>query len=111
MIQIFLEGKDIHMGNASMMYGTPYDDIARAKKVDKKVKQGELPESEMTKYVLECLEQRASSKNIGFGQQAQAEVKPTQNGETYGHKPTAIPCCLDQVVYRLEGDGPLNIAA
>lgn len=67
MIQIFYEGKDIHMGNASMMYGTPYDDLLEAKKIDKMVKQGELDPSAMTRYVEECLFQRASAKNIGFG--------------------------------------------
>jgi DNA polymerase-1 len=67
MIQIFFEGKDIHMGNASMMMGTPYDDLVLAKDIDKQVKQGKLPESAMTRYVLECIANRAAAKNIGFG--------------------------------------------
>lgn len=67
MIQIFFEGKDIHMGNASMMMGTPYDDLVLAKDIDKQVKAGKLPESAMTRYVLECIANRAAAKNIGFG--------------------------------------------
>ena len=67
MIQIFRENKDIHMGNAAMMYGTPYEDLQQAKKIDKAVKQGEMSEEALTRYVLECLAQRASAKNIGFG--------------------------------------------
>ena len=67
MIQIFLDGKDIHMGNASLVFEVPYDDIVLAKKIDKKVKEGELSESAMTEYVVHCLEARARAKTIGFG--------------------------------------------
>jgi DNA polymerase-1 len=67
MCEVIRRGWDIHMGNASMIYGVPYDDIALAKKVEKKVKNGELPESEMTDYVKKCLTYRAEVKTIGFG--------------------------------------------
>jgi len=67
MIDIFLKGWDIHMGNASLVFGLPYEDIANAKKTDKKVKEGLLPESEMTEYVHKCLYARQAAKTIGFG--------------------------------------------
>lgn len=58
MIDIFLKGWDIHMGNASMVFGFPYDDIKAAKKKDKK---------ELTDYDKRCLKARADVKAIGFG--------------------------------------------
>jgi DNA polymerase-1 len=67
MIQIFLDGKDIHMGNASMMYGVPYEEIKQAKQTDKLVKQGDLPPEAMTSRVHDLLRMRADAKNIGFG--------------------------------------------
>lgn len=85
MIQIFLNGWDIHMGNASLMYGIPYEDLVLAKKVDKEVKK-ELDEisnanlspldreaalakvhAKMTAYVIKCLTARGDAKTIGFG--------------------------------------------
>lgn len=67
MIDIFLRNWDIHMGNASMMMNIPYDEIAEAKKIDKKVKEGSLAAIALTARVLECLHARAAAKNIGFG--------------------------------------------
>jgi DNA polymerase-1 len=67
MIDIFLKGWDIHMGNASLVFGMPYEDIAAAKKVDKKVKEGELGPDAMTDYVHKCLDARQAAKAIGFG--------------------------------------------
>ena len=85
MIDIFLRGWDIHMGNASLMYEIPYEDLVLAKKVDKEVKK-ELDEiananlspldreaafakahAKMTAYVLKCLTARGDAKTIGFG--------------------------------------------
>lgn len=67
MISIFEKNWDIHMGNASLMFNIPYDDLKEAKNVDKKVKSGELPGSAMTDYVRHCLDCRAAAKAIGFG--------------------------------------------
>lgn len=67
MIGVFERGWDIHMGNASMMYGVPYDDVELAKKIDKKVKQEELGPEALTDYVLKCLGYRSDAKAIGFG--------------------------------------------
>lgn len=67
MIQIFLDGKDIHMGNCEIVFGIPYDDLVKAKKIDKQVKDGKLPPEAMTEYVLKCLEARQAIKSIGFG--------------------------------------------
>lgn len=67
MIRLFHEGKDIHMGNASLVFNVPYDDLAAAKKMEKKVKAHEVPESALTKYMLECLDYRQKVKSIGFG--------------------------------------------
>lgn len=85
MIKIFRNGWDIHMGNASLMYGIPYDDLVLAKKVDKEVKK-ELDEiakanlgpldreaaiagahAKMTAYFIKCLTARGDAKTIGFG--------------------------------------------
>lgn len=67
MIDIFLRGWDIHMGNATMMMKIPYDEIKDAKSIDKKVKEGLLPDSYLTERVLYCLAARAKCKNTGFG--------------------------------------------
>jgi len=67
MIAIFDKNWDIHMGNASMMYGVPYDDLVSAKAIDKAVKGKKQPDSALTAYVLQCLQFRADAKNIGFG--------------------------------------------
>lgn len=67
MIDIFLRGHDIHMGNAAFIYEIPYEDIVAAKKTEKKVKNGELPEEAMTDYYKKCLDYRQEVKTIGFG--------------------------------------------
>ena len=58
MMQVFANGWDIHMGNAAMVFGVPYEDIAKAKKKAK---------SELTDYDKECLEYRRRIKVVGFG--------------------------------------------
>jgi DNA polymerase-1 len=86
MIDIFLRGWDIHMGNASLMYEIPYDDMVAAKKLDKEVKASldeialnttmtsdeksaaiSAAHAKMTAYVIRCLEARGDAKTIGFG--------------------------------------------
>lgn len=57
MIQIFLDGKDIHMGNAALVYGLPYEDIERAKK----------KKSDLTDYDHQCIKARSDVKIVGFG--------------------------------------------
>jgi DNA polymerase-1 len=49
------------------VFGVPYDDIVKAKKIDGKVKGGELPVEARTAYVKECLAYRSYAKSIGFG--------------------------------------------
>jgi DNA polymerase-1 len=88
MIQMIKEGKDIHMGNATLVFGErdgfDYDEIAEAKKTDKKVKNGELPSNSVTERMHHLLRRRLQVKTIGFGQpNSQAEVKPHQNGELF----------------------------
>lgn len=58
MIDIFLRGWDIHMGNAAMVFGYPYDDIKAAKKK---------PKDQQTDYDKKCLKARGDVKAIGFG--------------------------------------------
>jgi DNA polymerase-1 len=58
MVDIFLKGWDIHMGNASLVFDIPYEDIKKAKKKAKE---------ELTEYDHKCLRARAQAKNIGFG--------------------------------------------
>ena len=77
MIQIFLDGKDIHMGNAAMVYGPiyeksygwklTYDFLKEAKKVDGKVKSGELPPEARTERHELALFARNAIKSVGFG--------------------------------------------
>ncbi len=77
MIQIFLDGKDIHMGNAAMVYGPiikrqhgwdlTYEFLKEAKKIDSQVKEGKLPASARTERVALALEKRNHIKSVGFG--------------------------------------------
>ena len=77
MIDIFLSNRDIHMGNAVTIFGPnyrkkhdwamTYEDLVHAKKVDKKVKAGELEEDAMTEHVKLALVARLRAKTIGFG--------------------------------------------
>lgn len=67
MLDIFRRGWDIHMGNAAMVYGFPYEDIVKAKKMDKAIKEGSASASAMTKYMKECLDARQAVKTIGYG--------------------------------------------
>jgi len=84
MQSVFLRNWDIHMGNVSLMWNIPYEDIVEAKKMDKLIKDEKAPKSALTEYMAQCLAYRRQVKEIGFGQPAsQAEVKLAQNGETY----------------------------
>ena len=77
MIQIFLDGKDIHMGNAAMVFGPlyqqeygwtlTYDFIKEAKKIDGQVKEGKLPKEALTEAHSLALLARGRIKEIGFG--------------------------------------------
>ena len=71
MIQIFLDKKDIHMGNAALVmgrkHGVTYEEIVAAKKMDKLVKESKEPGSRMTERMHQCLKWRAQIKNIAFG--------------------------------------------
>ncbi len=71
MSQIFLDGKDIHMGNAEMVFGRKvgmdYAEIKAAKKIDGQVKEGLLPASAMTDRVKMAIDFRARIKTISFG--------------------------------------------
>lgn len=67
MCDVIRAGKDIHMGNAELIFGRPYDDYKTAKKTKGAVDKGELPYSAITEYIIECLAQRDGVKTIGFG--------------------------------------------
>ncbi len=77
MIQIFLDGKDIHMGNAAMVYGPiferqygwrlTYDFLKEAKKIDGQVKDGKLPAEKRTERHEQALIARGAIKAVGFG--------------------------------------------
>lgn len=73
LINIFLSGKDIHMGNAELVFGIPYDDLKAAKNLDKRVKNEEIPKDSL-KHLLPgghsaeaCLKARSAIKAVGFG--------------------------------------------
>jgi len=59
MIDMIHSGKDIHMGNAELVFDLPYADIKAAKEQKDK--------SLLTAYNLECLKARDAVKSIGFG--------------------------------------------
>lgn len=77
MIQIFLDGKDIHMGNAAMVFGPiylskygwslTYDFLKEAKKIDGQVKEGKLPKEALTEAHKLALLARNNIKAVGFG--------------------------------------------
>lgn len=67
MLDIFRRGWDIHMGNAAMVFGYPYEDMVKAKKVDKLVKEQGGDPSLITEYVRKCLDARQAVKTIGYG--------------------------------------------
>ena len=67
MIEVIKKGWDIHMGNASMIFGLPYEDIKAAKNMEKLIKSGVKQPSDMTPYMSKCITARADSKTIGFG--------------------------------------------
>lgn len=58
MINIFLRGEDIHIGNASMVFDLPYADIKAAKKKEEK---------DRTEYDNVCVTARGDIKAVGFG--------------------------------------------
>ena len=60
MVDIFRRGWDIHMGNAAMVFGVEYDDIAAAKKK----KDNKQPLSELEKQLIRY---RGDIKAVGFG--------------------------------------------
>ena len=71
MIELFERGWDIHMGNATLVfgqkYGITYDDIKTAKKKERLIKDGQLDEKELTEKDKQCLFFRRAAKDIGFG--------------------------------------------
>lgn len=67
MIEAFRQKRDPHMANASMIFGVPYEDVVAAKKIDKQVKEGVLPESALTQRHHDLLGFRAAAKTLGFG--------------------------------------------
>ncbi len=71
MIEIFDRGWDIHMGNASLVYGIPYEDIENAKlqkeAIETAKKKGLPPPPPLNDYQKTCLKRRGEVKTIGFG--------------------------------------------
>lgn len=68
MIATFRSGRDIHMSNAELIYGYPYDDIKKAKKISKE-EMDALMASDPTKaaYFQKCVWARGAVKTVGFG--------------------------------------------
>ncbi len=60
MIDMINSGKDIHMGNAELVFGMPYADIVEAKKAKERG-------DKLSTYQKECLVARNATKSIGFG--------------------------------------------
>lgn len=67
MLGIFERGEDIHIGNASLIFNIPYQDIIDAKDIEKKIKAKQLPETAMTAYIQDCIDKRTAAKTSGFG--------------------------------------------
>lgn len=58
MLDLIHAGKDIHIGNAELVFGLPYEDIVAAKAC---------APDQLTAYYKECLAARDAVKTIGFG--------------------------------------------
>lgn len=77
MIQIFLDGKDIHMGNAELVFGPivkrehgwdlTYDFLKESKKIDTAVKEGRMPPEARTDRHALAMEKRNHIKTVSFG--------------------------------------------
>jgi DNA polymerase-1 len=67
MVEVINKGWDIHMGNASMIFGMPYDEIKEAKRISNAIEEGQMAETALTPRMIECLQARAAAKTIGFG--------------------------------------------
>jgi hypothetical protein len=100
MIALFLSGKDIHMGNASLVYGVPYDDIKAAKKRAGAIEAAGIEGRDiapLTEYEEKCLEYRRKIKIVGFGQR---KFRPKRNSlKTANPKG---PCAYGNAVLPLE---------
>lgn len=101
MVNLFLSGKDIHMGNAALVFGPgvakrfgrsqpfEYEDFAKAKKIDKGVKEGKFPASELTAVVQALMDARQAVKTIGFGINYGMKEKKLANDLTAAGVPTS----------------------
>jgi DNA polymerase I-like protein with 3'-5' exonuclease and polymerase domains len=77
MIQLFLDGKDIHMGNAATVFGPiykerygwelTYDFLKESKKLDGQVKEGKAPKDALTERHVLALLARNQIKSATFG--------------------------------------------
>jgi len=71
MIEMIKAGRDIHMGNATLVFGHidgfTYDEIAEAKKMKKKADNGEIPREQITERMHHLLRRRIEIKAVGFG--------------------------------------------
>jgi DNA polymerase-1 len=67
LLSIFDRGWDVHMGNAAMVFDLQYEDLEKAKKIEKLIKKGELPESAMTTHLAYCLVKRQHVKTVSYG--------------------------------------------
>lgn len=67
MIDMIHSGKDIHIGNAELVFGFPYEDILQAKNTKELIKEGKLAPTAFTDYMKQCLDARYAVKSIGFG--------------------------------------------
>lgn len=92
MQQVILDGKDIHMGTASLMYGVPYEEIAEAKKEAGRLEKAEVPFDQWPARIRELMGYRQDAKAIGFGQHRGRSKTCSKRGNLSAeHK--AIPCC------------------
>jgi len=65
MLRIFEQGLDAHMGNASFVFGTPYEKLKEAKALEKDLKSGKL--THLDAWAIEALRQRQAVKTIAYG--------------------------------------------
>lgn len=92
MQKVILDGKDIHMGTASLMYGVPYEEIAEAKKEAGRLEKAEVPFDQWPARIRELMGYRQDAKAIGFGQHRGRSKTCSKRGNLSAeHK--AIPCC------------------
>ncbi len=66
MQEVIHKGWDVHMGNAAITYGVPYEDIVAAKKEAGRLEAADVPHDQWPEEVTQLLRYRRNAKGVGF---------------------------------------------